>query len=86
MIRPRLLRSSSFHFVPSRKLWRVPGGDEFSDRGVFEFIDHRETVIAGSSMSSIRSEGCGGPSPASIISPTYTSAASFMFANASCGE
>ena len=37
-------------FVLEAILFKRP--DEFSDRGVLEFIDHRETVIAGSSMSS----------------------------------
>jgi hypothetical protein len=60
--------------------------DKLSDRGIPEFVSHKETAMAGSSITSILSDGPGMASLASIISSIYISAASFMFSNASCWE
>jgi len=60
--------------------------DKLSNRGIPEFVNHTETVMAGSSMTFISSEGCGSISPASTISSMYISAASFIFSSASCRE
>lgn len=42
--------------------------DKFSDGSIFELMDHNETAIAGSSKTSILSDGDGISSPASIRS------------------
>ena len=60
--------------------------DKLSDRSIPEFVNHKETAMAGSSMTFISSDGCGSLSPASTISSMYISAASFMFSSASCRE
>lgn len=60
--------------------------NKFSDRCVLEFTNHKETATAGSSITSISSDGVGSPSPAAILSSRYISAASFMFSKASCRE
>jgi len=41
---------------------------KIANGNIFKFMNHRETAIAGSSMTSILSDGVGIPSPESIIS------------------
>ena len=71
-------------FVLKSILFDCP--NKFPDRGIFKLVNHKETAMAGSSIISTSFEGCGSPSPASIMSSIYISAASFMFSSASCCE
>jgi len=71
-------------FVLKSILFECP--DKLFDRGIPEYVSHKETAMAGSSITSILSESAEMLSPASIISSIYISAASFMFSNASCRE